>query len=75
MRRIAVSLMASNRKVNNVESPADVPDQVGQENNRSKEIEQKGDLSTIKTTRRVANFRKVSLKTLSPYFCVQLGNL
>ena len=75
MRRIAVSLMASNRKVNNVESPADVPDQVGQENNRSKEIEQKGDLSTIKTTRRVANFREVSLTTLSQYFCVLLGNL
>ena len=65
MRRIAVSLMASNRKVNNVESPADVPDQVRQENNRSEEMEQKGDHSTIKTTRRVANFRKGLFTTLS----------
>jgi len=65
VRRIAVSLMASNRKVNNVESPADVPDEVGQENNRRKELEQKEDQSMIKTTRRVANFRKVSLNTLT----------
>ena len=65
MRRIAVSLMASNRIVNNVESPADVPDQVGQENNRSKEVEEKEDQSTLKTTRRVANFRNVSFKKLN----------
>ena len=65
MRRIAVSLMASNRIVNNVESPADVPDQVGQENNRSKEVKEKEDQSTLKTTRRVANFRNVSFKKLN----------
>ena len=65
MRRIAVSLMASNRIVNTVESPADVPDQVGQENNRSKEVEEKEDQSTLKTTRRVANFRNVSFKKLN----------
>ena len=65
MRRIAVSLMASNRIVNNVESPADVPDQVGQENNRRKEVEEKEDQSTLKTTRRVANFRNVSFKKLN----------
>ena len=64
MRRIAVSLMPSNRKVNNVELPADIPDQVEQENNRRKERELKGDHSTIKTTRKVANFRKVSFTTL-----------
>ena len=65
MRRIAVSLMASNKIVNNVESPADVPDQVGQENNRRKEVEEKEDQSTLKTTRRVANFRNVSFKKLN----------
>lgn len=70
VRRIAVSLMASNRKVNNVESPADVPDEVGQENNRRKELEQKEDQSMIKTTRRVTNFRKISLNTLTKLKCI-----
>lgn len=70
VRRIAVSLMASNRKVNNVESPADVPDEFGQENNRRKELEQKEDQSMIKTTRRVTNFRKISLNTLTKLKCI-----
>ena len=58
VRRIAVSLMASNRRVN--KSPTDVSDPVKQKDYQRQEAEKKENQSAVKTTRRVPNFRKIS---------------